>query len=63
MKPTDREQKLVDIMFQIGLVISSPLYKLRDLPEDEKAAWIAKNLEGCGFPMQEASGMAWYKLK
>jgi hypothetical protein len=50
-------------MFSIGMVISSPLYKLRDLPEEEKAAWIAKQLEDCGFPMREGGGMVWYKLR
>jgi hypothetical protein len=60
---TERENKLVDIMFQVGLVLSSPLYALRDLPEDEKAAWIAKQLDGCGFPTREGGGCVWYVLK
>lgn len=54
----NREQKLVDIMFQIGLMLSSPLYKMRDLPEEEKASWIVKQLEACGFPTYP-SGMSW----
>ena len=54
----NREQKLVDIMFQVGLMLSSPLYKMRNLPEEEKAAWIIEQLEVCGFPTYPC-GMSW----
>jgi hypothetical protein len=56
------KDKLASIIFQVGLMLSSPMYKLRDLPEEDKAAWIARQFTECGFPMREAGGMAWYKF-
>ena len=47
MKLTKREQKLVDIMFEIAL-------RSRELPDnvtrDEHTAWVRKQLRDNGFP-------------
>lgn len=53
---TESEQRLVDIMFSIALLI----YHKRTKPktEDECAQWIAQQLALCGFPTQRV-GSSW----
>lgn len=46
--PTERERKLVDICFEIGLTIHENSY-LKNLPQDKVAGWIAEQLEKTGF--------------
>jgi hypothetical protein len=60
-----REQKLVDLCFEIALTISSTgtdragkkitLYKKSN---EEKAEWVARQLRLCGFDTQRR-GMSW----
>lgn len=66
-----REQKLIDIMFQIGLMIHSPCNREGDnkaerwfatASQEDVANWIAEQLRGCGFDT-EPVGMSWGKLK
>ena len=45
----NREQKLVDICFSVGLMIHSTNH-FETMTQEEVAAWIAKQLEACGFP-------------
>ncbi len=61
---TEREQKLVDICFQIGLMMSSPGKDRSDQPYDfskwtieEKTEWIAKTLRECGFPTKPCGSL------
>lgn len=66
-----REQKLIDIMFQIGLMIHSPCNRegtddaknwFATATEEDVANWIAENLRACGFDT-EPIGMSWGVLK
>ena len=44
-------QKLIDIIFEIGLTISDKRYReyFDKLEYEELPEWIAKQLKGCGF--------------
>jgi hypothetical protein len=42
------EQKLIDIMFEIGLIIKSN-DMLQKMSNDELAEWIATQLRECGY--------------
>lgn len=44
------DQKLIDICFQIGIVISDPEYKFHKKTREERATWIAQQLAACGYP-------------
>ena len=52
------EQKLVDLCFEIGLMISDKKYKLYEKTNEEKAEWIAHQLNECGFKTMPC-GMSW----
>lgn len=52
MKEKSKEQKLIDICFQIGLLISNRNYNLYKKSDEEKAEWIRAQLAGCGFETQ-----------
>jgi hypothetical protein len=39
-------------------MISDAKYELRDLPIDQKAAWVAHQLKFCGFPTRPC-GASW----
>lgn len=63
------EQKLVDLCFQIALMISTPGKDRGDIPYDltklstpEKAAWVADQLRACGFDTKPV-GSSWGVLK
>jgi len=57
MISSNREQLLIDIMFQIGLMIhSSENLKSKSVPE--VAEWIAGQLKDCGFPTYSC-GSSW----
>lgn len=49
-KPTDREQKLVDIMTQCAMMIHDPRGYFKDKDYNEVGDWIRSQLQGCGFP-------------
>jgi uncharacterized protein YgfB (UPF0149 family) len=59
---TEREQKLVDILF--ACVMMCREYKDSSFMETQEALaeWTAKQLEGCGFPTYPA-GCSWGVLK
>lgn len=61
-KNKTREQKLVDICFQIGLLISDTKYDLYKKTKEEKVEWIANQLRQCGFDTQPM-GASWGVLK
>lgn len=50
-----REQKLVDIVFEVAIV--SAKY-MNGKPNDEIAAWVAHQLKECGFDTKPC-GMSW----
>ena len=55
---TEREQKLVDIMFEVAQLSATHFhYKSRE----EHMAWVAKQLKECGFETTPC-GMSWGML-
>lgn len=52
-----REQKLVDICFEIALTVKS-YNGFKDKTNQEMAGWVAKQLEVAGFPT-EPCGSSW----
>ena len=66
----NNEQKLIDLCFSIGLLISDTKGKDREGNEitlykksnEEKAEWIARQLRACGFDTVPR-GMSWGVLK
>jgi hypothetical protein len=59
-----REQKLIDICFELVLTATDPKYNkaLLALPIEDRAAWVASNLASCGFKT-EPCGASWGVLK
>jgi len=55
---TSDAQKLVNIVFQVGLVISDEKYQLYKLPIEKKAEWIRKQLSENGFETKPV-GASW----
>ena len=55
------EQKLIDIMFQIGLMIHNNSY-FKNKTNEEVCAWIRSQLEQCGFETMPL-GSSWGILK
>ena len=55
-----KEQKLVDICFSIALTIRSN-ESLKNMTQEEMAAWVAKQLDACGFPTTPV-GASWGML-
>ena len=51
------EQKLIDIMFQIGLMIHNHPY-FKDLSNEQVCEWIRTELNECGFPVKPV-GSSW----
>ncbi len=50
-KIADREQDLVDLIFQFVLAVSSPEHaaKFAEKSVEDRVAWVAKQLRSCGF--------------
>lgn len=59
--PTGREQKLVDIMFEIAIMLHTNPY-MKDKTVEELAAWVVDQLKKCGFETQPCGG-SWAVLK
>jgi len=64
-----REQELVDLCFEIGLMLSTPGKDRNDIPYDmtkwdmeKKAEWIATQLRSCGFDTRPM-GSSWGVLR
>jgi hypothetical protein len=51
------EQKLIDIMFEIGLMIHTHTW-FKDKDNEEVCEWIRGQLDGCGFHT-EPCGSSW----
>lgn len=58
MRRQDPQQKLVDICFEIAMMIHDQRYSFKDMDREELAAWVARQLDGCGFPTT-AVGISW----
>ena len=59
-KDQKREQKLIDICFEIAMMIHEHHDKFKN--NEEVAKWVANQLEQCGFPTQQI-GSSWGVLK
>lgn len=57
-----REQKLIDIMFEIGLTIASHEFFANHKSNETVAKWISEQLKKCGFET-EPTGSSWGVLK
>lgn len=57
---SNRNQKLVDIMFAFVLLRHDPMFRetFDALSQQEMADWVAKQLLECGFPTSPC-GMSW----
>ena len=44
----EREQKLIDILFEVAMTLNSSTFP--DMTREELAEWIRRQLKGCGFP-------------
>lgn len=64
-KPDNREQKLVDIMFQLVMALDDPMNKewAKTATREAKAAWVRVCLRGSGFSITEPIGSSWGELK
>ena len=56
------EQKLIDIVFHIGLMIKNQPNFLHKITDYELADWIRKQLKECGYPTK-AVGTSWGVLE
>lgn len=56
----NNDQKLIDILFSCVLLIQDPLHRQQfdEMSREELAAWVRKQLDGCGF-YTEPAGMSW----
>lgn len=59
-----REQKLIDITFQLVLTATSPRHEefFKNKSQEEIAAWVTEQLKGCGF-CTDPVGSSWGYLK
>ena len=55
---TSREQKLVDICFEIGLTVADHSKFFKQKSKKDIAQWIANQLKQCGFSTTPM-GMSW----
>ena len=60
MAARSKEQHLVDIMFECVLMRHDPMFRARfdAMSQEEMAAWVSKQLDGCGFPTTPV-GCSW----
>lgn len=59
--PTKNENTLVDIMFQVAMLIHSDK-RFDNMTREELADWIGRQLSECGFKGGPV-GMSWYSLR
>ena len=53
-----REQKLVDIMFQIAAVTLENSERFKGIGHEKHMEWVAEQLKNCGFPTKPI-GSSW----
>lgn len=59
--PTSREQKLVDIVFEVA-ILQKHSSVVQNMNEEQLANWIASQLMACGFDTYPC-GSSWGVLK
>jgi len=58
LTPREREQKLVDICFQVAMFVQDKRFNFHKMSQEELAEWVAKQLRECGFPTRPM-GCSW----
>ena len=58
----DREQKLVDIAYEVAMTIKDNSDYWKGKTSEEIATWVSRQLRQCGFDTQPV-GSSWGKLK
>lgn len=60
LTPEGREQKLIDILFECVMLVTSPGHaqKFQHMKREKVGAWVREQLEGCGFHT-EPCGASW----
>lgn len=61
---TPREQKLVDIMFQVAMTLTMENFRehFASKSREEVAEWVAYQLRACGFETKPC-GLSWEVLR
>jgi hypothetical protein len=57
-----REQKLIDIMFEVAQISRYHFGKMENYDRDKHMEWVAEQLRICGFDT-EPRGLSWGVLK
>ena len=59
------EQKLVDILIQCVLTVLDHEHheSFMKMTQEERVAWIEKQLNGCGFRTSPGAGCTWLRLE
>jgi hypothetical protein len=54
----NREQELIDILYQAVLTVLDPAFHkdFMKLSQEQKAAWVTRQLKGCGFDTRPVGG-------
>lgn len=60
MKTRSREQQLVDVCFEVAMMLNDPKYRegFSKMSNEQLAGWVAKQLKSCGFDTQPC-GSSW----
>ena len=58
MPERSKEQKLVDICFEIAITLQMNQEWLKKQSREDIGKWVADQLRGCGFPTTPC-GMSW----
>lgn len=61
MQNRSREQKLVDILFEVAMMTKESK-SLQELDQEKYAEWIRHQLDSCGFKNFGPIGVLWCKL-
>ena len=61
MAHRSNEQRLIDIMFEVALMIQD-VPSLQKMDKEQLTAWVSKQLEDCGFKT-EPQGSSWGVLR
>lgn len=62
MTERSREQTLIDIMFEVALMIQSNK-TLQKASREELTDWVRRQMIGCGFDVSDPIGSSWGVLK
>jgi len=64
MRCYNKQQKLIDICFEIAMTLHDPKYRkhFHSMDKEHLAKWVRHQLKGCGFDT-EPCGSSWGVLK